>query len=29
MLNTCYAYSADSPVVARRWPAYARAKAEA
>lgn len=24
LLNTCHAYAADGPVVARRWPAYAK-----
>lgn len=26
LLNTCHAYAADSPVVARRWPAFAAAR---
>lgn len=26
LLNTCHAYAADSPVVARRWPDYAKAR---
>jgi len=26
LLNTCHAYAADSPVVARRWPEHARPK---
>lgn len=29
LLNTCHAYAADGPIVARRWPQFARRRSEA